>query len=74
MRFWLIGTFLIVFAAVTVYIGLFVGGDWNWAVRAGFPIWGTVGLLCLVWYFMYKFIIGRRALDAGDFPHGVNDE
>jgi uncharacterized protein YybS (DUF2232 family) len=73
MRFWLIGTFLIVFAAVIVYIGLFVGSDWARAMRAGFPIWGAVGLLCLVWYHVYKFIMGRRALSADEFPPEVDD-
>jgi hypothetical protein len=74
MRFWLVGTFLIVFAAVTVYIGLFIGGDWIGAVRAGFPIWGVVGLLCLVWYYVYKIIVGRRAGNGDEIPPEVDAE
>lgn len=59
MRFWLFGTFLIVWAALTMYIGLFTDRDWWYAIRTGFPMWGLVGALCIVWYFVYKFWLGR---------------
>ncbi len=58
MRFWLFGTFLIVFVAITVYIGLFVG--WANALMAGLPIWGITGVLCVVFYFGYKWYLGRK--------------
>ena len=60
MRFWLFGTFLIVWAALTIFIGLFSNRDWWLAIRAGFPIWGIVGALCIIWYFAYKFYLGRK--------------
>mgnify|MGYP001600412525 CR=1 FL=1 len=62
MRFWLLGTFLVVFAAITAYIGLFTAGDWWAALRAGFPIWGTTGLLCLLFYGFYRLWIWRQRM------------
>ena len=58
MRYWLFGTFIIVFVAITVYIGLFVG--WANALLSGLPIWGITGILCLVAYFGYKWYLGRK--------------
>ena len=58
MRYWLFGTFIIVFAAITVYIGLFV--TWKGALLAGLPIWGITGVLCVVFYYAYKFYLGRK--------------
>ncbi len=60
MRFWLFGTFVIVWAAITMYIGLFTNRDWWMAIRAGFPIWGLTALLCIVWYVVYYFWLKRR--------------
>jgi hypothetical protein len=60
MRFWLFGTFLIVWAALTIFIGLFSNRDWWLAIRTGFPIWGIVGALCIIWYFVYKFYLSRK--------------
>ena len=60
MRFWLFGTFLIVWVAITMYIGLFTMRDWWTALRAGFPIWGITGLLCIVAYFGYAAWLKRR--------------
>lgn len=70
MRFWLFGTFVIVFAAVTIYIGIFTNRDWLMALRAGLPIWGIVAVLCFIWYFGYKYWIGRkdRKQDPGSPP------
>lgn len=59
MRFWLLGTFLVVFAAITAYIGLFTGGDWWAAIRGGFPIWGLTGLACLLFYAIYLVWLWR---------------
>lgn len=61
MRFWLFGTFLIVWAALTIFIGIFTVGDWLYAITAGFPIWGLVGALCIVWYFIYKYWLERKS-------------
>ncbi len=60
MRFWLFGTFVIVWTAITAYIGLFTNRDWWTAIRAGFPIWGIVALLCVVSYFVYRWMLGRQ--------------
>jgi hypothetical protein len=58
-RFWCFGTFIIIFAAVTVYIGLFV--SWAEALSRGLPIWGLVAVMCIIWYYIYKWYIGRKA-------------
>jgi hypothetical protein len=60
MRFWLFGTFIIVWAAITLYIGLFTDNDWWWAIRAGFPIWGIAGALCILWYVGYSWWLNRK--------------
>lgn len=60
MRFWLFGTFIIVWAAITMYIGMFTNQDWLMALRAGLPIWGTVAALCIVFYYGYKMYLGRK--------------
>jgi uncharacterized RDD family membrane protein YckC len=60
MRFWLFGTFVIVWAAITGYIGLFTDRNWWAAIKAGFPIWGIVAGLCIVWYFAYRFWLVRK--------------
>ncbi len=64
MRFWLFGTFVIVWAAITVYIGMFTNQNWLMALRAGFPIWGIVAVLCLVCYYGYKMYLGRKTEEA----------
>jgi len=58
MRFWLFGTFIIVFAAVTVYIGLFA--SWSTALVKGLPIWGLTAVLCVLWYFVYQWYLNRK--------------
>jgi hypothetical protein len=60
MKFWLFGTFVIVWAAITLYIGIFTNKDWWLAVRTGFPIWGIVGALCIVFYFVYRTYLSRK--------------
>lgn len=61
MKFWLFGTFVIVWAAITMYIGLFTERDWWLAIRAGFPIWGITGVLCIVFFFGYRAWLTRKA-------------
>lgn len=68
MRFWLFGTFAIVFAAITIYIGMFTNQDWMMALRAGFPIWGIVAALCIVTYYGYKFWISRGSAEGSSQP------
>lgn len=57
-RYWCFGTFIIIFAAVTVYIGLFV--SWSEALSRGLPIWSLVAVLCLLWYFIYRWYLNRK--------------
>jgi len=59
MRFWLFGSFLIIWAAVTAYIGIFTGNPVG-AVVAGLPIWGVAGVAAIVLYFVYKAIVNRQ--------------
>lgn len=61
MRFWLFGTFVIVLAAITGYIGLFTNRDWLAAFKAGFPIWGITAVLCIVWYVGYSLWLKRKS-------------
>jgi hypothetical protein len=58
MRFWLFGTFIIVFAAITIYIGMFV--SWGKAFTSGLPIWGLTAVLCVIWYFFYQWYLNRK--------------
>lgn len=60
MAYWLFGTFVIVFAAITVYIGLFVGNPIE-AVTRGAPIWLITGAVALVLFFGYKFWLERKS-------------
>ena len=60
MRFWLFGTFLIVFVSMTMYIGLFTDRNPWVALRAGLPIWGITGVVCVVWYLGYKWYLDRQ--------------
>jgi len=63
LAFWLFGTVMIVFAAITAYI-LFIGrlaGSvtvWN-AVGLGFPIWGLTALAAILIYAIYHFYTNR---------------
>jgi hypothetical protein len=61
MRFWLFGTFIIIFAATTVFIG--------GAAQVGMLIIQTpnfwismvvTGALCAAWYFVYKWYLNRQ--------------
>ncbi len=60
MRFWLFGTFIIVFAAITTYIGLFTMRNPWVALRQGFPIWGITAVLCVAWFYGYKAYLARK--------------
>ncbi|MEW6717297.1 MAG: hypothetical protein AB1345_07330 [Chloroflexota bacterium] len=59
-RYWLFGCFSITFAAITTYIGLFANRNAWLAIKAGFPIWGITGVLCILWYYGYKFYLNRK--------------
>jgi hypothetical protein len=56
--YWSISTVVIVFAAITVYIAMFVGGarGLGESLKAGFPIWGITALAAAVicgGYYLY---------------------
>jgi hypothetical protein len=56
MRFWIIGTFIIVFAAITVYISLWTRQSFIQAIMTGLPIWGITLVAGLVIYFGYQYL------------------
>jgi hypothetical protein len=60
MRYWLLGTFLIVFTATTVYSGLFTNKDWVSALKLSYPVWGFTAILCVAWYLLYKLYIRTK--------------
>ena len=64
LTFWLFGTVMIVFAAITAYIllvGRMAGAVNTWdAVRAGFPIWGITALAAIIIYAGYRFYIQHK--------------
>lgn len=62
MRFWLFGTFVIVWAAVLVYLGGVLGlgmrifGELNfWIALVG------TAVLCVIWYYLYNWILSRQS-------------
>ena len=55
LRYWLLGTFVIVFAAVTTYISLYTG-NWGQSVRVGLPITSLVGMSAMLIYLGYRFL------------------
>jgi uncharacterized RDD family membrane protein YckC len=61
MRFWLFGTFIIVFVAITLYIGLFNPGSFVSSLMSGLPIWGITAVLCIAMYYGYKWYINKKA-------------
>ena len=59
MRFWLFGTFIIIFAAATIYVGMFTGT----AIFADFRYWLSMGIaavLCVVAFFIYKSLLAKE--------------
>jgi hypothetical protein len=60
MRFWLFGTFMIVFAAVTIYAGMLVGTPILREPNYWFIV-GSTAVLCVGTYFGYQWWISRKA-------------
>ena len=62
MRFWLFGTFIIIWAAVSVYLGGVLGlgtrifGELNFWIA-----FVVTAVLCVIWYYLYKWILGRQS-------------
>jgi hypothetical protein len=59
MRFWLFGSVLIVWAAVTAYIGLFTGNPMG-AVVASLPMTSIVAVAAVILYFVYRVWVNRQ--------------
>lgn len=62
MRFWLFGTFVIIFTAVTIYVGgalgtglLILREPYFWLAIV------LTAVLCVVWYFIYKWYLERKS-------------
>ena len=62
LAFWLFGTAVIVFSAITAYIFLFTAGMFTvWeAIKSGFPIWGITALAAIIIYVAYYFYEKRK--------------
>jgi uncharacterized Tic20 family protein len=65
LAYWLFGTVMIVFAAITAYIlliGRMAGPVTTWdAVKAGFPIWGITALAAVLIYAGYYAFTRRKS-------------
>ncbi len=62
MRFWLFGTFVIVWAATFAFTYLWiapVGADLMDVVITALPVWVITAVLAVVLYFGYKWWLGR---------------
>jgi len=61
MRFWLFGTFVIVFAAVSMYVGGALGTGLLIFKELYFWLAMVVtAALCVLWYFVYKWYLERK--------------
>ena len=65
LAFWLFGTVMVVFAAITAYIlfiGRMAGAVTIWtAIGTGFPIWGITALAAIIIYAGYYFYDKRKS-------------
>ena len=62
MRFWLFGTFVIVWAATLTFTYLWVApvsSNFMDVVMTALPVWVITAILAVVWYFGYKWWLGR---------------
>ena len=62
MRFWLFGTFLIIWVAVTIFVGGAMGT--GLAILGKLNYWLAfiiVAILCVVWYYIYKWYLNRKS-------------
>lgn len=61
MRFWLFGTFIIIFSAVTIYVGGALGT--GLMILRAFYFWlamAITAVLCVLWYFVYKWYLDKK--------------
>ena len=60
MRFWLFGTFVIVFAAMTAFLFILTTGNIWLAIQSGWSINFLTAVLCVAAYYFYKWYLGRK--------------
>lgn len=65
MRFWLFGTFVIVFVAILAYAWIATSFKYEYEplmfiLNKTIPIWGITAVLCLLWYFGYSWYLNRK--------------
>ncbi|GAB4579569.1 MAG: hypothetical protein Fur0022_23070 [Anaerolineales bacterium] len=61
MRFWLFGTFIIVFAATTVFLGgPYKLGTLIFGIPSYWVSMVATALLCVGWYYVYKWYLDRQ--------------
>ena len=62
MRFWLFGTFLIIFVAVAIYVGGAIGLGLAILGEANFWLAFVVtAVLCVLWYYLYKWYLDKKS-------------
>ncbi|HSR47217.1 MAG TPA: hypothetical protein VLL77_04450 [Anaerolineales bacterium] len=59
MRFWLFGSVVIVFAAVTAYLYMFTLNIVS-SLTLGLPIWGIVAVVAVLIFFGYRAWLRRQ--------------
>lgn len=61
MRFWLFGTFVIVFVAAAIYTGGAIGLGLAILGQANFWIaMAITAVLCVVWYYVYRGYLNKQ--------------
>jgi hypothetical protein len=60
MRFWLVGTYMMVFAIVVLYVGMNTGHGFLPVVISSAPTWGLLAVVCAVWYFAYVMYLKKQ--------------
>ena len=60
MRFWLIGTYMIVFATVVLFVGMTTPCGFLPAVIKTAPTLTLLAVVCVVWYFAYVMYIRKN--------------
>ena len=69
MRFWLFGTFVIIFAAVTIYLGGALGIGVMIVQTVQFWLAFVIAaVLTVVMYFVYKAILDRQVTESKEPP------
>jgi len=60
MRFWLVGVFAILFAGLFAFFYMWDVGRLSWTLGAVWPFWLISAILCVLAYYVYKAILGRK--------------